>query len=148
MHPVAQPEYMTESKPSPRPQPRQNPVVERSDIVFSHPSEAEFASVLDFFGIEWAYEPVTFPIYWDDEGNLTEAFTPDFYLVEQDLYVELTTLRAKLMKVKHRKIKRMHELYPDINIRLWSRSDFIGFMQRFGLADRAPELVGKDALAR
>ncbi|MHB9032074.1 MAG: PDDEXK family nuclease [Anaerolineae bacterium] len=137
---------MTESKTSSQPKPRNNPVVERSAIVFSHPSEAEFAKVLDFFGIEWRYEPTTFPIYWDEQGNLLEAFTPDFYLIEQDLYIELTTLRAKLMKVKHRKIKRMHELYPEIHIRLWSRADFMGFMQRFGLTGREPELVGKDAL--
>ena len=114
--------------------------------MFSHPSEAEFASVLDFFGIEWRYEPTTFPIYWDEQGNLLEAFSPDFYLIEQDLYIELTTLRTKLMKVKHRKIKRMHELYPEINIRLWSRADFLGFMQRFGLTGREPELIGKDAI--
>ena len=137
---------MTESKTSSQPKPKANPAAERDAIVFSHPSEAELAHVLDFFGIAWRYEPTTFPISWDEQGNLKEAFTPDFYLVEQELYVELTTLRAKLMKVKHRKIKRMHELYPDINIRLWSRSDFTGFMRRFGLNGREPELVGKEAV--
>ena len=139
---------MTESSNSSQPKPRVNPAVARSAIVFSHPSEVEFAKVLDFFAIEWRYEPKTFPIYWDDKGNLLEAFTPDFYLIEQDLYIELTTLRAKLMKVKHRKIKRMHELYPDVHIRLWSRADFIGFMQRFGLTGREPELVGKAAVSK
>jgi len=139
---------MTDSQANNRPRPRTNPAVERSAIAFSHPSEAEFARILDFFGIEWRYEPTTFPIYWDEQGNLLEAFTPDFYLIEQDLYIELTTLRAKLMKVKHRKIKRMRELYPEVNIRLWSRADFVGFMHRFGLTGREPELIGKDAVAR
>ena len=120
----------------------------RTAIIFSHPSEVELAQVLDFFGIAWRYEPTTFPIAWDEQGNLKEAFTPDFYLVDQELYVELTTLRAKLMRVKHRKIKRMAELYPDINVRLWSRSDFMGFMRRFGLNGRELELVGKEAVGK
>jgi hypothetical protein len=139
---------MTESKISSQPKPTANPVVERAAIVFSHPSEVELANVLDFFNITWRYEPTTFPIAWDGKGNLKEAFTPDFYLVDQDLYVELTTLRARLMRIKHHKLKRMAELYPDINIRLWSRSDFMGFMQRFGLKDREPQLVGKEALGK
>jgi hypothetical protein len=139
---------MTEITPGFQPKPRGNPAVERTAVVFSHPSEAELARVLDFFGIAWRYEPITFPIAWDEQGNLKEAFTPDFYLVEQELYVELTTLRAKLMKVKHRKLKRMHDLYPEIDIRLWSRSDFTRFLQRFAIHDREPELVGKEAVGK
>ncbi|NLV73482.1 MAG: hypothetical protein GXY52_02185 [Chloroflexi bacterium] len=137
----------TDASSDNRPKPIRNPAVPREAISFSHPSEAEFAQVLDFFGVAWRYEPTTFPIYWDEQGNLLEAFSPDFYLVEQDLYVELTTLRAKLMKVKHRKIRRMRELYPEINIRLWDRADYMGFMQRFGLSGHEASLVGKSALS-
>ena len=104
--------------------PRANPPIARQDIAFSHPSEEELARVLDFYGIDWRYEPVTFPLDWDAKGNILEAFSPDFYLVEEDLYVELTTLRPKLMRFKHRKIRRLQELYPEINVRLWNRSDF------------------------
>jgi len=129
-----------------QPLPVVNPIVPRNEIVFSHPSERELAHVLDFYGIEWRYEPVTFPLRWDEEGNLLEAFSPDFYLVEQDLYVELTTLRSKLMRIKRRKIKRIQELYPEINIRMWTRKDFERLLERFGMQDRQASLVGKDAL--
>jgi hypothetical protein len=129
-----------------RPCPIENPPVPREEIVFSHPSEEEFANVLDFFGIEWRYEPVTFPLQWDERGNILEAFSPDFYLVQQDLYVELTTLRQKLMRFKHRKIRRMKELYPNVNIRLWNRKDFERFLERFGLEKRSSLLIGKDAM--
>jgi hypothetical protein len=61
-----------------RPCPIENPPVPREEIVFSHPSEEEFANVLDFFGIEWRYEPVTFPLQWDERGNILEAFSPIF----------------------------------------------------------------------
>jgi len=129
-----------------RPLPFTNPPVERQDIVFSHPSEAELARVLDYYGIAWRYEPITFPLQWDAQGALLEAFSPDFYLVDQDLYVELTTLRSKLMRIKRRKIKRIQELYPEVNIKLWNRKDFVHFLERFGLQDRQSILVGQEAL--
>lgn len=137
---------MTEDKV--RPRPLQNPTVAREDIVWSHPSEKEFAHVLDYFGIEWRYEPTTFPLRWDKEGNLLEGFSPDFYLVEQELYVELTTLRPRLMRDKHRKVRRLRELYPEVNVRLWDRRDFVRFLERFGLESHRQDLVGKEALEK
>ena len=137
---------MTEDKV--RPRPVQNPTVAREDIVWSHPSEKEFAHVLDYFGIEWRYEPTTFPLRWDKEGNLLEGFSPDFYLVEQELYVELTTLRPRLMRDKHRKVRRLRELYPEVNVRLWDRRDFVRFLERFGLESHRQDLVGKEALEK
>ena len=131
-----------------RPCPIANPSVARQDIVFSHPSEQEFAQVLDFYGIEWRYEPTTFPLEWDAQGNVAVAFSPDFYLVQQDLYIELTTLRSKLMRFKHRKIRRIRELYPDVHIKLWSRSDFARFLERLGMAERSSELIGREATAK
>lgn len=131
----------------PATQPVQNPPVEREDIAFGHPSEGEFAQILDFYGIEWQYEPVTFPLAWDDQGNVTEAFSPDFYLVDQDMYVELTTLRSRLLRVKRHKARRLKELYPDIHVRLWRRRDFEYLLQRFGQQDRHDSLVGQDALS-
>jgi hypothetical protein len=130
------------------PKPIANPPIAREDIVFGHPSERELAQVLDFYGIEWRYEPTTFPLDWDDEGHVTEAFAPDFYLVQEDLYVELTTLRPKLMRAKHRKLRRMGELYPDVNIKLWRRRDFLRLLERFGMDGRQQELVGQDAVKR
>ncbi|MBM3188452.1 MAG: hypothetical protein FJZ90_06995 [Chloroflexi bacterium] len=134
------------SEASRPPRPVANAEASREEINFSHPSEREFARVLDFYGIAWRYEPTTFPLRWDDQGNILEAFSPDFYLVDTDLYVELTTLRPQLMRIKRRKIRRLKELYPEINIRLWSRSDFMRFLERLGLEDRSEELVGKEAL--
>ena len=129
-----------------RPRPIQNPPVKREDIVFPHPSETEFARILDFFGIEWRYEPTTFPLKWDEKGSVLEAFSPDFYLVQEDLYVELTTLRQRLMRIKHQKIRRVRELYPEVNIRLWARQDFTRFLEHLGLEERSAGLVGKEAV--
>jgi hypoxanthine phosphoribosyltransferase len=82
---------------------------------------------------------------WDEDGNLQEAFSPDFYLPQQDLYIELTTLRPQLTTKKNRKIRRMNELYPDINIKLFKRRDIRDLMVKFGLDSDAQSIMGTEA---
>jgi hypothetical protein len=97
---------------------------EYKDINFANESEKEFVKILDFYGINWLYEPKTFPIEWGSEGSPTASFTPDFYLIEYDLYIELTTLNQKLITRKNKKLKMIKDLYPDINIKLFYKKDF------------------------
>jgi hypothetical protein len=113
--------------------------------IFSHPVEAAFAKILDFYGIKWEYEPRSFPLEWDAENNVTEAFTPDFYLPEQDLYLELTTLRPRLATFKNRRIRRMKELYPEVNIKLFKRREMHKLMVKFGLEEEAEQIQGTAA---
>ena len=98
---------------------------------FSHPSEEEFAKLLDFYRIEWLYEPRAFPIAWEGT-KITEMFTPDFYLPELNLYIELTTLKQSLITEKNRKLRRLKELYPEINIRLLNKSDYVKLLAKYG----------------
>lgn len=117
----------------------------RSTPVFIHPIEAAFARILDFYGVTWEYEPRTFPLQWDKDGNVIEAFKPDFYLPQQALYVELTTLRPKLTLRKNRKLKRLRELYPEINIKLFKRRELRNMMLRFGMTEEAERIFGTEA---
>lgn len=103
---------------------------------FAHSSEEEFARMLDFYQIKWLYEPKTFPLEWDSEGNVTEAFSPDFYLPEQDLYVELTTQKQKLVWKKNKKIRRLKELYPHVNIKVIYGRDYRGLLQKYGIEEK------------
>lgn len=112
---------------------------------FAHPIEEEFAAILDYYGVTWQYEPRSFDLEWDKQGRVAVAFTPDFYLPEQDLYVELTTMRPKLVTKKNRKLRRMNELYPEINIQLWKRNDLRDLMLRFQLDDEASRIMGTAA---
>ena len=105
------------------------------DVTFAHPSEEQFARILDFYQVPWEYEPRTFVLRRDKAGNIREAFSPDFYLPEQDLYIELTTMEQRLITKKHRKLRRLRKLYPDINIKLLNRSDFKHMMLKYGLED-------------
>jgi hypothetical protein len=109
---------------------------------FAHPIEEVFARILDYYGVEWQYEPRTFPIEWDAAGSVTVAFSPDFYLPQQDLYIELTTLRPHLSRLKNRKMRRMAELYPEVNIKLLKRQDIRDMMVKFGLDEEASRLFG------
>ena len=100
---------------------------------FAHSSEEEFAKLLDFYRIRWLYEPKTFILECDSEGNITSAFTPDFYLPDFDLYIELTTQRQRLVNYKNRKIKRLKELYPNVNIKMIYGKDYKNILRKFGL---------------
>lgn len=116
-----------------------------SQPVFVHPAEEAFAKILDFYGLEWEYEPRTFPLEWDAQNNITLAFTPDFFLPQQDLYIELTTLRPKLSTLKNRKMRLMKELYPEINIKLFKRREMRDLMVKFGLEEEALMIQGTEA---
>jgi cytidylate kinase len=100
---------------------------------FGHPSEEMFANLLDFYRIQWDYEPRSFPLQWDKNGNVIEAFTPDFYLAEFDLYVELTTMKQALVTRKNRKIKLLRAIYPHVNIQVFYQKDFQDLVFKYGL---------------
>ena len=101
---------------------------------FAHESEEEFARLLDFYGVRWEYEPRTFPLRRsDDDGRILEAFSPDFYLVDLDLYVELTTLRQGLVTDKHRKLRQMAQHYPDVQIKLLHKRDYLSLLAKYGI---------------
>ncbi len=90
------------------------------------------ARILDFYAVRWEYEPQTFPILWNIDGAVVESFSPDFYLPDLDLYLEMTTLRQRLVRKKNRKLRRLRELYPSVNIKLFYARDFRALMLKYG----------------
>jgi cytidylate kinase len=104
--------------------------------MFAHQSEEMFANLLDFYRIAWEYEPRSFPIQYGPDGAVLESFTPDFYLSELDLYVELTTMKQSLVTRKNRKVRLLRELYPHINIQVFYQKDFENLIFKYGLAER------------
>ena len=108
----------------------------QSDVVrFAHASERQFAQLLDFYGIAWEYEPTSFDIGWDAEGNVLQRFTPDFYLPQYDLYIEITTLNQKLVTKKNRKVRRLRERYPEVRCKLFYQRDYLSLVAKYGLED-------------
>ena len=87
---------------------------------FAHQSEKIFANHLDLFDIKWIYEPKSFPLKWGS-GAIKMMFTPDFYLPEMDIYIEITTMDQKLSApygLPHggehllQRARRAHRLHP------------------------------------
>jgi hypothetical protein len=102
-------------------------------ITFAHNSERQFARLLDFYRVEWEYEPTTFPIEWDAAGDPVQHFRPDFYLPGFRLYIEITTLNQRLVTKKNRKVRRLRELYPDVRIKVLYQRDYLSLLAKYGL---------------
>jgi hypoxanthine phosphoribosyltransferase len=100
---------------------------------FANQAELECAKLLDYYGVPWDYEPTTFVLETAEDGRVTEAFTPDFYLPEQDLYLEVTVMKQTLVTRKNRKLRKLRERYPEVNAKLFYRRDVERLAQRLRL---------------
>jgi hypoxanthine phosphoribosyltransferase len=100
---------------------------------FANRAELECAKVLDYYGVPWQYEPTTFVLEQDDEGRVIEAFKPDFYLPEQDLYVEVTVMKQSLVTRKNRKLRKLRALYPNVRVKLFYKRDIERLAARYRL---------------
>jgi len=105
-------------------------------VPFAHASERQFARLLDFYQIEWEYEPRSFDLEWDPLGAVIQRFTPDFYLPAYDLYIEITTLNQKLVTKKNRKVRRLREQYPEIRCKIFYQRDYLSLVMKYGLDDQ------------
>ena len=121
---------MTPRRPSPPPD-----HLPSDSVQFAHASERQFARLLDFYQIEWQYEPRSFDLESDADGNVIQRFTPDFYLPAYDLYIEITTLNQKLVTKKNRKVRRLRELYPEIRCKIFYQRDYMSLVTKYGLED-------------
>jgi hypoxanthine phosphoribosyltransferase len=100
---------------------------------FANEAEMECAKILDYYRVPWQYEPRTFVLEEDETGRVVEAFTPDFYLPEQDLYLEVTVMKQSLVTRKNRKLRKLRERYPDVRIKLFYKRDIERLAQRYRL---------------
>lgn len=108
-----------------------------------HESERQFARLLDFYDIPWEYEPREFAVEWDDSGEPVKFFRPDFYLPDEDQFIEITTMNQKLVTKKNRKVRRLRELYPEVKCKIFYQRDYLSLLVKYGLCeeDEAGELT-------
>ena len=100
---------------------------------FAHPSEAIFAQLLTLYGLTWTYEPIEFPLEWNESGQPIRSFRPDFYIASHHLFIELTVLEQRLVTKKNRKIRRFRSLYPEIDLAVVYQRDFVQLLARHDL---------------
>ena len=114
-------------------------------VRFAHESEQRFARILDFYGVEWEYEPVEFVLAWGSDKRPTSAFRPDFWLPNPGLFVEVTTLNQPLVTKKNGKMRRMAALYPDVRVTLLYQRDTLAMLSKYGLAGGGRTQVARTA---
>ena len=100
---------------------------------FQNEAELECAKILDYYAVPWQYEPRTFVLEQDADGRVTEAFTPDFFLPEQSLFLEVTVMKQSLVTRKNRKLRKLKERYPHVNVKLFYKRDIERLAQRYRL---------------
>jgi hypothetical protein len=110
-------------------------------VEFAHTSERQLAKLLDFYAIRWEYEPHTFVLARNAAGLPTEAFSPDFWLPDHHLYIEVTTLRQKLVTKKNRKVRRLLEQHPELQVKILYQRDYLHLLVKYGL-ERPEQLSG------
>ncbi len=91
------------------------------DIYFYSRWEANFARLLNSLSIQWNFQPRTFDL-------INQKYTPDFYLPNQDIYVEIKNF---LSDFSYQRDKRFRELYPDINLYLLLKEDYLTLQEQF-----------------
>jgi hypothetical protein len=104
---------------------------------FAHPSERAFARLLNLYGFAWSYEPVEFPLQWNELGVPVRAFRPDFYLPERHLFIELTVLEQRLVTKKNQKVRMFRALYPEVDLLVVYQRDFVALLEQHGLGTLA-----------
>jgi len=100
---------------------------------FANEAELECAKILDYYNVPWEYEPQTFVLERNAEGRVVSAFTPDFYLPDQNLFIEVTVMKQSLVTLKNRKLREIQRLYPDVRVKLFYRRDIERLAQRYRL---------------
>jgi len=78
------------------------------DIYFRSATEANYARYLNLAKIKWEFEPRTFYFEGVRRGNV--SYTPDFYLPNEDRWIEI---KGWLDGPSKTKLKRFKKYYPE-----------------------------------
>lgn len=103
------------------------------EIDFPSTFESLLADFLDFNFVVWEYEPHFFAFELGDDGRPTAGFRPDFYLPASGVYYELTTGSPRVINLKNRRLRRLAELHPGVEVRLWRAADYRGLADHLGI---------------
>jgi len=88
-------------------------------VNFAHPSERRSLACWIFYRRPLEYEPRSFPLEWNAEGSPTHSFTPDFYLPDYDLFLEITTIKPRSSPQEQQNPQTSRTLPGTLNIKLY-----------------------------
>ncbi len=90
-------------------------------ICFYSRWEANFARILNMMDIQWEFQPRRFDL-------LTQKYTPDFYLPEYDLFIEIKNFLSEFSRNRD---ERFRKLYPDIKLHLLLKDEYLELQKEF-----------------
>jgi len=108
--------------------------------------EANVARILDFNNIRWEYEVKTFIFEAVKRG--TRSYTPDFYLPDDDRYIEVKGWWDAKSKTKH---ARMQKYFPEVQIEIIDAERYKGMAATYAALipnwERPSEKIGVNGKA-
>jgi len=90
-------------------------------IYFYSRWEANIARLFNYSGIKWTYQQKTF-----DLGS--QNYTPDFYLPDGDIYIEVKNFLWRYSKTRDRKFRK---IYPGIKLTLLLKKDYLELEKKY-----------------
>lgn len=67
-------------------------------------------------------------------------FTPDFYIPQDDLYIEITTMNQKLVTKKNGKVRRLREVHPEVACKIFYQRDYLHLLVKYELEPASEEM--------
>ena len=92
-----------------------------NEIYFYSRWEANIARLFNYLGIRWQHQPKIFNL-------VSQNYTPDFYLPDDDIYIEVKNFLWKYSKIRDRKFRK---LYPDIKLTLLLKKDYLELEKKY-----------------
>ncbi len=77
--------------------------------------EANMARLFNYQGIKWIHQPRSFDLK-------TQNYTPDFYLPDQDIYIEVKNFLSDYSKSRDDKFR---ELYPRLRLKMILKDEYM-----------------------
>ncbi len=90
-------------------------------IYFFSRWEANYARLLNFQGMRWVHQPQTFRLK-------KQNYTPDFYLPEQDKFIEIKNFLSDYSKNRDEEFRK---LYPNLRLDLILKKDYLKLQEKF-----------------
>ena len=86
--------------------------------------EANFARILNLLNIKWEFQPQTFNLKY-------QKYTPDFYLPEKKLYIEIKNFLSDYSLKRHQEFKELYSLYSNEKLLPILKDDYLELQKQF-----------------
>lgn len=94
-----------------------------SEPVFEREIAEHWAETLDEAGVEWEYSPMTFVTSLNSDGEVCGTLRPTFFLPRRNEFLLIVSC-ADQEKAAQQRVRELHRLRPDIDVRTCIEHEF------------------------